>query len=74
MPQTQDELVKLAIEEITPYAKKKGVSIDYSKDELRFYGYSKESSYEIRYMLMDSINKKLMEAGIVNRVKMAEKD
>ena len=74
MPQTQDELVKLAIEEITPYAKKKGVSIDYSKDELRFYGYSKESSCEIRYMLMDSINKKLMEAGIVNRVKMAEKD
>lgn len=58
---TQDEIVKISIDEIEKYAKSKGVRIEYRDSEFRFYGYSKESAKEIQYMLMDSINKKLMD-------------
>ena len=65
---TTDEIVKTSIEEITPYAKKKGVHIDWHNNTLKFYGYSRDSSKEIQLMLMDSINKKLTESGSTERI------
>ena len=56
----RDEIVCSAVQELTPYAKKKGVTIDYSYpfEELRFYGYSKDSTQEIKHMMEDLIAKK----------------
>jgi hypothetical protein len=69
MTKTLDEIVKESIKEVKPYSDKKGVSISYYDGTVRFPGYSKDSSIEIRNMVMDSINKKCIEEGIPERVK-----
>ncbi len=68
MSKTQDEIVTAAISELIPYAKKRGVIIEYIGKKLRFYSYSKESSEEIEHMLIDSINKKIDDVGLTGRV------
>jgi hypothetical protein len=66
--ETIRKIVQESIEQITPYAKKKGVTIDQHSSTLRFYGYSQDSAKEIQHMLVDLINKKFSEEGLPERV------
>ena len=72
MTAEKEDIIKTAIDELTQYAKKKGVHIDRFKDEIRFYGYSKDSSREVQLMLMDSINKRFAEVGLSDRLEAKE--
>lgn len=61
-----------AVEEIAPYARKKGATISTFGGEIAVFATTNDGSKEVLNMLVDCINKKFIAMGAIHRVSRKE--